>query len=214
MKRFLIALAVSSLAVLGSANAASVPNLFKFADVDGDSASFTAATSLLEFYATSPFELRLLDSASTAYDTSGLVNGLGISSGSPLEGVQTIIGTVVIQASDGALSYSDTTGGATGSVLGTTNKLSGGVSGTFSVGLASSSLSTITPQNDLGGNPLNKYEFVFQNGISVTLDDIIAVPIPAAALLFLSGIGGLLLVARRNSARNRKENRVDEPLLA
>jgi hypothetical protein len=206
MKRLLIALAVGSLAVLGSANAALL-NFFEFGDK-------TFNTSVL--FGTTPLGSDILffqnptagSGLNPAIGSGGLAVGLNVQN--PIWGPMFpgVAGALVYDASKPVnnVTYQ--------SYLSKPNNFGTLPGGTFALGLVSSSgrvaLSNISETSGVPGS----YQFSFADGSNVWISHLTQVPIPAAGLLFLSAIGGLLLVARRNRARNRVEERVGEPLPA
>lgn len=208
MKRILIALAVGSLAVLGSANAALL-NFFEFGDK-------TFNTSVLFGNAPLGSDILFLQNPTAgsglnpAIGSGGLAVGLNVQNPPWSPMFPGVAGALVYDASKPVnnVTYQSFLAPSKPNGLGT---LPGG---TFALGLWSSSgrvaLSNISEVSGVPGS----YQFSFADGSNVWISHLTQVPIPAAGLLFLSAIGGLLLVARRNRARNGVEERVGEPLPA
>jgi hypothetical protein len=204
MKRFLIALAVGALTVFGSANAALL-NFFEFGDK-------TFSTSTL--VADTPLNSTLLflenPTASTGLNPTGLDVGLAVANNrfGPAPARLTV-GSVVY---DAAAANNVTFQSFLPFKVNGSGNLPGG---TFALGLWSGNsrvdLQAISAVNNVPGT----FRFDFAGGSYALLGDVTQVPIPAAGLLFLSAIGGLLLLARRNRARNNSlANRGGEPLPA
>lgn len=204
MKRLLIALAVGALAVFGSANAALL-NFFEFGDKTFNTSTLVANTPLNS-------TLLFLENPTT---TSGLnPTGLGVG----LAVANNRFGPAPARLTLGSVVYdAAATNNATfQSFLPFKVNGSGDLpGGTFALGLWSGTsrvgLQAISAVNNVPGT----YRFDFDGGSYALLGDVTPVPIPAAGLLFLSAIGGLWLLARRNRARNNNAaNRAGEPLPA